>query len=76
MATVKKFIPNARSVERLQGFNKRTRFITGGTVAAMSGGNYAPASIIPTGMNSVGSIPVSIRELAAKDAIFQTTLPG
>lgn len=73
---VKRFIPNGKSVEKLQGFKKRARFIQGGSVASMSGGNYAPAAIIPTGMNSVGTIPVSTRELAAKDAIFLTTLPG
>jgi hypothetical protein len=73
-----KFIPNKSSVTRLDrgGMRQRARFVpTARSVGAMAGGNYAPAAIIPTGMRSVGTIPVSTRELAAKDAIFLTTLP-
>lgn len=71
-----KVIPNKGSVQRLNrsGMVKRARFIPGNGPATLAGGNYAPAAIIPTGMVSVGRIPASTRELAAKDAIFITTL--
>lgn len=70
-------IPNAGSIQKIGtgGKGRRANFIPGTRMASMTGGNYAPAAVIPTGMNSIGQIPTSTRELDAKDSVFLTTLP-
>jgi hypothetical protein len=67
------FGPNTVNLGRNGGV-KRARFIpTDKSVAVMTGGNFAPAPIIPGTMVKSGPLGgPSVRELDAKDAIFQT----